>query len=131
MRPGNPPIRKRGSLRVATRERGANKANRANWANPQPSDPVPGVPHTRHVPIQVPGPILRGGKGLRGGLTLGLASGLAMAFGLGWGLQGGRGASTLLLSKWLGSLRFLGAFGGGLGALGGGLSSPRCCCCCC
>ena len=44
MRSGNPPLRKEGSLRVATREKGAwkaeggNRANRANRANPRPGD---------------------------------------------------------------------------------------------
>ena len=47
MSPGNPPPRKRGNLRVATREwglgggRGANRANWANRANPPLSDPAP------------------------------------------------------------------------------------------
>ena len=46
MRPGNPPPRKKGSLRVATRERGfggrgANRANRANRSNPPPSRRLP------------------------------------------------------------------------------------------
>ena len=47
MRPGNPPPRKMGKLRVATREtgaegcRGANRANQANWANPPASDLAP------------------------------------------------------------------------------------------
>ena len=48
MSPGNPPPRRRGNLRVATREwgpgggggTGANRANRANRANPPPSDPA-------------------------------------------------------------------------------------------
>ena len=47
MCPSNPPPRRRGDLRVATREwgpgggRGANWANRADRANPPPSDPAP------------------------------------------------------------------------------------------
>ena len=47
MSPGNLPPRRRGNLRVATRElgpgggKGANRANRANPANPPPSDPAP------------------------------------------------------------------------------------------
>ena len=55
MSPGNPPPRRRGNLRVATREwgpgggRGANRANRANRANPPPRDPAPG----RQVTFQV------------------------------------------------------------------------------
>ena len=55
MRPGNPPPRRRGNLRVAPRERGpgggkgANRANQANRANPPTSDPAP----ARHVTFQV------------------------------------------------------------------------------
>ena len=48
MRPGNPPPRRRGNLRVGTRERepGGRGANRAN---PPPSDPAP----ARQVTFQV------------------------------------------------------------------------------
>ena len=56
MRPANPPPRRRGNVRVATRERGlggggrgANQGNRANRANPPPSDPAP----ARQVTFQV------------------------------------------------------------------------------
>ena len=53
--PGDPSPRRRGNLRVATREwwpgrgRWPNRANRANLANPPPSDPAP----ARRVTFQV------------------------------------------------------------------------------
>ena len=58
MRPGNPPPRSRGNLRVATRERGTGGGGGAvgligltgvNGANAPPSDPVP----ARQVTFQV------------------------------------------------------------------------------
>ena len=52
-------------------------------------------------------------------LPLPLACGLALGLGL-----GGGGSSSLLLSKWRGPGFFLGALGGGWGALVGGVFPP-------
>ena len=73
MSPGNPPPRRRGNLRVATREwgpgggRGANGANRANRANPPPSDPVLARQVTFQVTNGVPLGANRANKGVGGG----------------------------------------------------------------
>ena len=73
MSPGNPPPRKRGNLRVTTRElgpgggRGANRANRANRANPPPSDPAPARQVTFHVTYGVRWGANRANQGAGGG----------------------------------------------------------------
>ena len=73
MRPGYPLPRRRGNLRVATRERGsgggrgANRANRANRANPPTSDPAPARPVTFQVTYGVGWGAKRAGRGLGGG----------------------------------------------------------------
>ena len=86
---------------------------------------MPGVSHTRHIPIGAPAPFLQGGGlGVLGAgvaLPLALAWGLALALGLPccpwWG-----GASSSLLSKWRGL--FLGSWGGVFWVLVGGVLPP-------
>ena len=77
-----------------------------------------GVPHTRHIPIGVPAPILQGGGawGLGGevALPLPLPLGLALALGLLCWAWGGGFFLAILKAGF-----FLGGLGGGSGALGG------------
>ena len=73
MSPGNPPPRRTGDLRVATREwgpgggTGANQANRANRANPPPSDPAPARQVTLQVTYGVRWGANRANRGVGGG----------------------------------------------------------------
>ena len=90
--------------------------------------PTPGTFPYGSGPLSCKG----GAWGVGGGGGFALALGLRLGLGLGLAMLplGGGGASSPLLSKWRGRVLFLGALGGGLGALGG-VSSPRWCCCCC
>ena len=70
MSPGNPPPRRRGSLRVGTREwgpGGGRGANRANRANSPPSDPAPAHQVTSQVTYGVRWGANRASRGLGGG----------------------------------------------------------------
>ena len=112
MSPGNPPPRRSGNLRVATREwgpggsKGANRANQANRANPPPSDPAPACQVTFQVTYGVRWGANRanrrgGGTRHRGGVATGhtptpphsRTTFRAGGGGEGLGLGGGRGAA--------------------------------------
>ena len=98
--------------------------NTITWLTVPPLPPlrrrdIPGVTHTRHIPLGVPAPILHGLGGL------GVLGGGAGPWPRSWGGVGeGAGASSSLLSKWRSFLGFLGALGGGLGALRGAILAP-------